>query len=109
MTTDAETRERIERIARQIDDSFKGTGHTPYGIAKAAMSAFAEESKWQPISSAPKDGTEILVYQGTLVYHAKWGGERHPTWVYPKTGISFVDSSTHWQPLPEPPIEKDEV
>ena len=62
---------------------------------------------WQPISTAPKDGTWILVFQpargpwrdrikevrgGHVASRHGWGDD------YP----------THWLPLPEPPSMKDE-
>ena len=69
-----------------------------------APQAQKEEPQWLPISSAPKDGTEILVLEGGVVYHARWGGFRHPVWIYPpRAGIGFIDHATHWQPLPIPP------
>jgi hypothetical protein len=61
--------------------------------------------KWQPIDSAPKDGTRILIYEaeqgepGTVrvscwrndTIPAGWTGGEHPP--------------THWLPLPPPPEE----
>jgi hypothetical protein len=68
---------------------------------------------WQTMETAPKDGTEILVYgiaNGELggihaepeAWKVSWlfthwslcGGEGYSVW---------VDSPTHWMPLPEPP------
>ncbi len=67
---------------------------------------------WQPIKTAPKDGTTILVYQpagmwasrvqsrGECVVTAHWhqpgNPERHGLW-FP------ICRPTHWMPLPEPP------
>lgn len=58
---------------------------------------------WQPIETAPKDGTEIL---GLKIH----GDEaRYYLLSWQKYGGGFEDSegfgseSTHWMPLPEPP------
>lgn len=60
---------------------------------------------WQPIETAPKDGTNILGCvqavqrsQGEMFWYkdrwVTWDGENHTrTVMYP----------THWMPLPEPP------
>jgi hypothetical protein len=56
---------------------------------------------WQPIATAPKDGTEILAWPVEdsvgIVY---FGGSEWQLW----GGYSNFDiEPTHWQPLPEPP------
>jgi len=53
----------------------------------------AQQAKWQPIETAPRDGTEILVWApGSGRWLIKFDGEE-------PAGRAF----THWQPLPEPP------
>lgn len=59
---------------------------------------------WQPIESAPKDGTEILLYCPTSevfvgIYCAGWGRGWAPRF-YDDTP-DFIP--THWMPLPDPP------
>jgi hypothetical protein len=62
---------------------------------------------WQPISTAPKDGTRILVYgpakngdhyMDVCGWPANWSG---------KWPVAYMDYATgeptHWTPLPEPP------
>ena len=59
--------------------------------------------KWQPISTAPRDGTNILIFEadeGTegTVRIARWRDDTIPTgW----TGSEHAPS--HWLPLPLPP------
>lgn len=73
---------------------------------------------WQPIESAPKDGTEIIAVDNSALtptpYVVCW---KYNTWVVGgKTVCIFVDDEdigvdvndifflkpTHWMPLPEP-------
>jgi hypothetical protein len=69
---------------------------------------------WQPIETAPKDGTEVLlVRNGSFRQIGSWRkpcqqadgyrvNDGEPCWV----GYSAekrVPEPTHWMPLPEPP------
>jgi len=75
-----------------------------------------ELSQWEPIETAPKDGTAILV----LVYGSKnavvrfidgyWSvyhletESRFMNWLRgPKDWLVLSKEPTHWMPLPEPP------
>lgn len=67
-------------------------------------------SEWQPIETAPRDGTLVLLW---------WDGDFAPVgfwqdgWVYTMTQARNLDGAvidillgyepTHWMPLPEPP------
>lgn len=61
---------------------------------------------WQPIESAPRDGTIIR----TGIMH-KWGAILYPSeerfvggqFVSAHDGRRYDPQPTHWQPLPEPP------
>jgi hypothetical protein len=61
---------------------------------------------WQPIETAPKDGTIILAGHETSVFDAYWD-EREGGWAdgatcgYDDDLITY--SPTHWIPLPAPP------
>lgn len=64
-------------------------------------------TEWQPIETAPKDMTRVLLTDGRYVsvgsFYLEWDKESdidceygdccHATW-----------SPTHWQPLPSPPV-----
>lgn len=69
---------------------------------------------WQPIETAPRDGTKILLITGMGIQIARWfasRGEYGPGWcvgatiVHPtRDAIVNTSTVTHWMPLPEPPV-----
>ena len=72
-------------------------------------------NEWQPIETAPKDGTPILAYvedvaiQMEYSYFLKeWG----PVWLAAHgcgcCGEYSVPEPTHWMPLPDPPTPNPE-
>lgn len=61
-------------------------------VAEAAWNE-ARANQWQPIETAPKDGTEIIMV---------WpNGYMESDGLYESTKTA----ATHWMPLPEPPGE----
>lgn len=63
--------------------------------------------KWQPIASAPKDGSTILLCEGTRAFQGFWYAD-NGYWVPSAWGdyASLEESATnptHWMPLPEAP------
>lgn len=76
--------------------------------ARAALSE-AKAGGWQPIETAPKDGTSILGY---------WLGGQHDCAIHATkfirgrwwaTNEDFPQREpTHWQPLPAPPAQRGE-
>jgi hypothetical protein len=67
---------------------------------------FGYPQGWQPIETAPKDGT-ILVFRmadsGPFYQLAQWVvlPRRKGRWTC--SNGDWVDDVTHWMPLPEPP------
>ena len=67
-----------------------------------------DDREWQPIDTAPKDGTTILICghgsNGYFVADAKWDGVAfclfHPD---DDAHTSHCYHPSHWMPLPEPP------
>lgn len=58
---------------------------------------------WQPIETAPKDGTCVLVAD-TNVWMAVarfWPGNSY--WIEDAASGMRLNDPTHWLPLPEPP------
>lgn len=79
--------------------------------------------KWEPIETAPKDGTPILgvlfrQYLGggmftdgaVMMWEGGPGRVLKGGWAYMGHCVSFVDGSmepTHWIPLPEPLAQRE--
>ena len=72
--------------------------------------------KWKPIKIAPKDGTEILLFDGHNMRVASWkdtlmiSGLPSFEWVYAEITEDWpecltVDKPTHWRP--KPPLPKN--
>jgi hypothetical protein len=66
--------------------------------------------EWQPIKTAPKDGTPILGYFGLTAgdeppdmavtrYKRSWG------WMSTEVPFARFGNPTFWMPLPDPPKE----
>lgn len=62
--------------------------------------------KWQDISTAPKDGSEIMVWKKGWLYphNGYWDANvgEEGSWENPFTN-DCMDQPTHWMPLPDPP------
>ena len=61
---------------------------------------------WQPIETAPKDGTVIDLWaDGQRLPNCKWryGGWSQEYAEHPSAHFDIYDEPTHWMPLPEPP------
>lgn len=60
-------------------------------------------SKWQPIDTAPKDGTQFLAWDGVCVENIKWWSGMWVTSWCNDADYANHGAPTHWMPLPEPP------
>ncbi|QEL18756.1 hypothetical protein PX52LOC_05793 [Limnoglobus roseus] len=64
------------------------------------------ESSWQPIETAPKDGTEVLLLSHPAAmlppdYAVAYWDEVDEVWYWNKPKRFLCP--THWMPLPAPP------
>jgi hypothetical protein len=70
-------------------------------------------SEWQPIETAPKDGTFIILARFNEGFAEEVsGGDWNQ---YPKLGQhglngfeAWITSPTHWMPIPPPPARQSE-
>lgn len=67
-------------------------------------------SEWQPIETAPKDGTWILGFLKRKVLEDQiqcycWNahGSDDDLWVNASDTNDFDEQPTHWMPIPAPP------
>lgn len=89
--------------------------HPPLRAGETAEDRFSEmerrmeaprTNKWQPIETAPKDGTEVLVTKPGYTMavagfdYGEWRDAGDMGW----GGYCDVEP-THWMPLPNPPSE----
>jgi hypothetical protein len=74
------------------------------GAVKSEAAGKVEEGAangWQPIETAPRDGTHILIRPCDGTYNvARWIG------FWASVPGAWTRQPTHWQPLPPPPTEK---
>ena len=109
-------RSRVERLKEIFDSAFDVVRNEwDFGDFSAQINAEEKEAEeifaelmtdWQPIETAPKDGTSILVCDKGHYYPfvAEWN-EQEKYW----RSTSCIDQyfgiadATHWMPLPEPP------
>lgn len=75
-------------------------GERIFGLARAAIVATSE---WQPIETAPEDGTPILAWSDEGVSYVCWGLNGIWTFFQNHRGDKFHFRPTHWMPLPTPP------
>ncbi len=65
---------------------------------------------WQPIETAPKDGTQVLVWSGQEFAVVEYYQDKDGTSFWeightPGARCFAAIALTHWMPLPEPPGE----
>lgn len=91
--------------ARDLDDT--GSMHIcSYGDDGAVE--YTRTPQWQPIETAPKDGTRVILYvppYGAMTGHntfSNFGGRQSDYWSC-HSSLNRDAQPTHWMPLPTPP------
>jgi hypothetical protein len=97
-----ETADELKAWMREFHERADDVFTVP-SAAVYAMLQFVEswlDTQWQPIETAPKDGTAVLTYRGPgLIAVAEFWVECG--WIVPD-GME-ITNVTHWMPLPAPP------
>ena len=57
-------------------------------------------SRWLPIETAPRDGSQVLMFSAWSDRTVGYWSSHRGTWVDQGHGIVVA---THWMPLPDPP------
>ena len=104
MTIDDDLRNSLLLAMSEVHS---GNGKEGQAILEAILTALEAkglviEQGWQPIETAPKDGTRYIGYQGTS---GDYEGQTDVCWYSLECHHNGVLSffPTHWRPLPEPP------
>ena len=95
-------RDRAEQYAQNYP-------HHPVAVA-LIRDLLAAPPQWQPIATAPKDGTAVLLCwpfwcprRPTIGVFGLHGVQQ---WFAPETLEGDGDGPTHWMPLPAPPAPR---
>lgn len=114
-----QTRQKAQSDVETLKGVIAKAGLELQRAVLAEREACAKARDWQPIETAPKDGTAVLVYPGTWSGRsasiAKWESDKYakkprPFWRRDddmgRVTISRERSPTHWMPLPPPMLDK---
>lgn len=95
-------------IKRKAEDG------APYAVElwnRRAGQAAKSVPEWQPIETAPKDGTFILLFTAEGMIEGYWGfggwDQCVCSAIYSESGVLIDCKPTHWMPPLPPPAKKD--
>lgn len=88
-------------------------------VRTCGLDAALASTGWQPIETAPMDGTDVLLcefHNGQFghIEHGVWAFIEHSDWdgapIYGwATDFGKINEPTHWMPaLPPPPVEQEQ-
>ena len=82
-------------------------GRFPQGcLVRTADCEELDFDTWQPIDTAPEDGTEILLSHDGFVFSGEYDLSYGRFGRFTHEGLVEHQHPTHWMPLPEPPKAK---
>ena len=94
-------RAEVERLRAAVEESREAV--------KRSIDRLCAASQWQPIETAPKDGTHILALPVLLdvACVVSWKGDGIAGfWRLPMTDKVSPYHPRYWQPLPSPPTQE---
>lgn len=106
-----EPRDRVYGVGEALADirAYRYEGKPCYEIRALYAAPVAVASQWQPIETAPKDGSAILVNAGGFCYAVEWSDE-FDWWAVDDNKLGPFrlrgQAPTHWMPLPPAPKEQ---
>lgn len=81
-------------ISKVVAGAIKEFKHQGYNV-----------SKWISVNEAlPEDCTEVLIYDKECGIIMGWYNEKDKVWS--ADFVSDLETVSHWQPLPEPPVNE---
>lgn len=102
-----------QRYWRDADGDLNPRGYTPdemEAYAAARVAEAMEASGWQPIATAPRDGTEFQTWLGFWEPRCRFKPDTETLEIWGRADYDMDDwvtvphlTATHWRPLPEPP------
>jgi len=98
----------VEKIIRDWQSECSGhpSMHNQGNVLLGKLKALQPSHGWLPIDTAPKDGTEVLVWrpkenaQSRAHVGVDFYSEQYRSWYKSRTN----QQPTHWMPLPTPPV-----
>jgi hypothetical protein len=111
-------REQVSVLAMKVAVEIEvasSLGTNTRGLAKIidrAIKQRADAADWQPIETAPKDGSGVLLWWPQWWHDAHSGYFKDNQWHSERAIISWYEGNdngdpgpSHWMPLPTPPQE----
>ena len=97
---------RIADLEAQLEAI--GAGGVSGPLMGIAAPPTAQAEGWRPISTAPRDGTEVLADTSGLGRVVVYWDDEESQW---GTGLGYLDrgAPTHWMPLPPSPTSAEGV
>jgi hypothetical protein len=100
--------EAVEHLWRFWANKAQALADENKALSAALTASQAETAAaWQPIETAPRDGSRFLAYENRDVsYYPCWWRNDYLIWEGWQDDWDSEPDPSHWQPLPPPPKGK---